>query len=187
MHNILHRDTFMDNQNLKLDNTTVLDRKEIEPQHIISVSKFIILSVLTFGIYEVWWMYKAWKFFKQRDMDDSTPAARAIFWIFFLTPLLEDIKKFAKENNYTKSYPSTKLSIGFFVFTIAARLPDPYWLISIFSFMFLIPAFTAFNHARINSPNIESINQSSFSGKQFILIVIGAICWLLVLSVLLKG
>ena len=46
-------------QEIKSSNLT----DEIEPQYIISANKFVVLSFITFGLYTVWWFYKAWRFF----------------------------------------------------------------------------------------------------------------------------
>jgi len=36
---------------------------------------FIFLSIITLGLYSVWWIYKAWRFFQQKEMIDIMPAA----------------------------------------------------------------------------------------------------------------
>src|SRR5258708_37159984 len=47
--------------------------------YIISIPKLIILSTVTFGIYDIYWFYKQWKSFKaERDLK-VTPWARALF------------------------------------------------------------------------------------------------------------
>ena len=154
----------------------------VAPQEIISVNKFIILAILTLGIYQIWWIYKAWRFFQQKDRLNIMPAARAIFSIFFLNALFKRIMSFALEKGYHENYTSELLVAGFIFTNVMTRLPDPYWLIAIFSFVFLIPPFKAFNYARVNAPDLVVIQQSSFNSKQIVLIVLGSILWILNLA-----
>ena len=109
------------------------------------------------------------------------PAARALFSIFFLNSLFNKILEFAKEKGYNDNYSPTTLFIGFIIGNILAKLPDPFWLISILSFIFYIPPFKALNFAKQNSTDIIVSEQTSFSSRQIALIVIGVIFWALVL------
>jgi hypothetical protein len=63
-------------------NTHAPETSEIDEQKIISLNKFIFLSIISFGAYEIWWIYKAWKFYQQKENLDIMPAARALFSIF---------------------------------------------------------------------------------------------------------
>lgn len=158
-----------------------LEKTEIETQSIISLNKFIFLSFISFGTYEIWWIYKSWKFFKQKDELDINPIARALFSIFFLHSLFNEILDFAQEKNYDKSYSSNFLFFGFIILNFLSKLPEPFWLISILSFLFLIPPFKALNFAKMNSTEFKVIEQNKFSTRQIILIVIGIIFWSLVI------
>lgn len=109
------------------------------------------------------------------------PAARAIFSIFFLNSLFNRILDFAKQKGYDGSYSSTTLFIGFLIGNLLAKLPDPFWLVSLLSFVFLIRPFNALNYAKQNSNEIIVKEQNSFSGRQIGLIVIGVIFWGLVI------
>lgn len=171
----------IENQNDVFDDETLEVNSDIEKQYIINVNKFIFLSIVSLGIYEIWWIYKAWRFFQQKEKSDIMPAARAIFSIFFLISLFNKILTFAREKGYTFSYSSVLLFVAFLVCNLLTRLPDPFWLISIISFVFLIPPFKALNYAKQSSTDIIVIEQTSFSGKQVGIIVFGIIFWILIL------
>ena len=153
----------------------------VEEQQIISVNKFIFLSVLTFGVYELWWMYKAWRFFQQKEGSDIRPALRVVFGVIFLTSLFYKIHDFAGERGYSKSYYSWLLFVGFFITNLLSRLPEPFWLLSLLSFIFLIPPFQALNYAMKNSTDFVVREQTSFSNRQIGLIFVGLTMWVLVL------
>ena len=172
----------MENQNKTIDDTTVaLPNTNVEEQKIISLNKFIVLCICSFGLYPIWWIYKAWRFYQQKENSDIMPALRAILSMFFLIPLFNKILTFAKEKGYTQNFSSVGLFIGFLIGNFISKLPDPFWLISIFSFVFLIPPFKALNYAKLKSEEFVVSEQASFSGRQIGLMVVGIILWLLVL------
>jgi hypothetical protein len=171
----------MENHNDILDNDLSESGNYIDEQQIISQDMFIVLCVASFGIYPVWWIYKAWKFYKQKEMLDIMPAARAIFSIFFLQNLLVKILDFAKEKGYEGNYSPFALFLGFLFTNMLSNLPDPLWMISILSFVFLISPFNALNYAKQNSDDFIVTVQTSFNGRQIGLIIAGLIFWGLVI------
>ncbi|MCU4581236.1 DUF4234 domain-containing protein [Acinetobacter gyllenbergii] len=154
---------------------------------IISMKKFIVLSIISFGLYQIWWMFKAWRFFAIKDNLKIMPAVRAIFSIFFLYSLFNKIQSYAQENGYTRSFSAAWMFVGYLLITFACNLPDPYWLISLFNFIFMIPAFVAFNYAKTQSDEVNSLIQEKFSTAHVVVIIIGSLLWLLVLAGLLMG
>ncbi|ENX21666.1 hypothetical protein F892_00904 [Acinetobacter vivianii] len=149
---------------------------------IISLKKFIFLSVISLGLYELWWIFKAWRFLALKDNLNIMPAARAIFSIFFLYSLFKRIREYAKEKGYAQDFSSGWMYVGYLVFALLlARLPDPYWLISSLSFIFLVPAFLALNDAKRQSHEFNVVIQEKFNTAQIIVIIIGSIFWILLL------
>lgn len=157
---------------------TDINKTEIE---IVDSGKFILLFILSFSFYGLWWMYKSWKFFKEKESLDILPAARAIFAIIFLFPLLEKIKGFAKTTGYNSGYSSGLLTFAFIFLNIAAsQLPEPFWLISYLSFVFLIAPVNAFNFAIENSGQYNAW-RGGFNNRQIGILVVGVIVWVLAL------
>jgi len=153
----------------------------------ISVTKFIILTVVTLGLYEIWWIYKSWCFFGDKERSDIMPALRTVFSIIFLIPLFNKILKLAKGNGYKHDYVSAFLFVGYVIASFIAMLPDPFWLLTLFSFIFLIPPFKALNYAMDYCPEFRITEQESFSGRQIFLLIAGGICWITGLILLFMG
>ncbi len=105
-----------------------------------------------------------------------------MFSVFFLHSLFDRIKRFAGENGYQETYSTNSLFWGFLIFSLLSLLPDFLWLISVFSFVFLIPPFEALNYALRNSPDYTVVEQESMSSRQIGLIVVGILFWILMLS-----
>lgn len=148
---------------------------------IINVNKFIILCILTLGLYSIWWMYKAWRFFKEKDFLDVLPVMRAIFSIFFLYALFERIKTYANDNGYTESYSSWGLFILYLGINFLNWLPDPFSFLSVFSFVALLAPFRAFNYSIKSSEDFKAIEADGFNSRQVGLIVFGIVFWGLIL------
>ena len=148
---------------------------------IVNSTKFILLSFLTLGLYPVWWMYKSWKFLKEKDNLDVWPVARAFFAIFFIFSLLDRILKFAKSKGYEKTYSGGTLSALFVIMSFTSRLPDPLGLISILAFFTLVQPVKALNYGILHSEEYNAFEKSSYNTRQIVLIVVGILIWGLIL------
>jgi len=147
----------------------------------ISVGKFVFLSIITMGLYEVWWIYKSWRFFKYKDNLDIAPAIRAMTSFIFLIPLFNKILKLASANGYKQKYSSIFLFFGYFVVCLLVKLPKPAMLVAILAFVFLIPPFKALNYAFDYCDGYVVFEQKGFNGREVFLIVVGSIFWFLLL------
>lgn len=156
----------------------------VEEQRIISLNRFIFLSVISFGLYPIWWIFEAWRFFMQKDKLDIMPAARAIFAVFFIYSLFNRIQNYAEAYGYRAKFSSALMCIGYIGGSMLAQLPDPYLLISVAAFVFLIPAFQALNDAKQNTQGLKIVHIHKFSTPQWILAIFGSIFWLLILAAL---
>lgn len=150
-------------------------------------NKFIILFIFSLGLYAIWWMYKSWKIFQEKEEPNMMPAARAIFGLFWAHSLFERIQKFAKSNGHTSTYNSGLLFIGYFLMNLSSRLPDPIGLIAIFAFLFFIPPVQAFNFAIMNSEDYDGEEVARYSARQMVVVGLGALMWSLMILGLLSG
>ena len=114
--------------------------------HHVAVWKFALLSILTVGTYDIIWFYKNWKFIKERDGSDIMPFWRAIFGVLWCFPLAKDIRQHSPEPapGYLGALP-----LAYLAFHLCWKLPEPWWLISMFSFIPL--AVLVLQVHRINS------------------------------------
>lgn len=154
------------------------------PVEIISVNKFVFLSVMTLSVYAIWWIYKVWQFFKEKDKLDIIAGARAIFSLFFFYSLLEKIQNFAKSTGYAESYSSAFLFVIYFMLSLVGLLPESWGLITYvgtLSFLLLIPPLKAFNQSIINSGEHKALEHDGFSSGEVAFIVFGIVFWCLFL------
>ncbi len=151
---------------------------------VLPVWKFILLSVITFGLYELFWFYKYWKLLKEEKTLKISPFWRAFFAPLFAGSIAGHLKKYLTDKGVAKeilaSCDSTLIGITYFVIFILWKLPDPYWLISFFTFASMLPLVKATNaYWQKEEQNLPS---KKFTWWQIILIVLGII--LLILSII---
>ena len=107
-----------------------------------STLKFTLMSICTFGIYELYWFYKNWALIKERTGQKIMPFWRALFSPLWAYSCFKHIKTSAGENNIQESLSIGSLAVVYFILLASLRLPEPLWLISFFSFAPIIQANT---------------------------------------------
>jgi len=157
--------------------TSIENRENINS---ISQTRFIVLCILTFGIYQTWWIYKSWRFFNYKDKLETNPATKTIFSIFYLIPLFQRIKHYSKDNNLKANYSSLIQYVGVVGLSFLS-LNESLWLVSMFTFVFLIRPFKSLNNAISNDPDYQLTKKSNYSGRQWLILVIGSLFWTLLL------
>lgn len=142
--------------------------------------KLTVMSICTFGIYELYWFYKNWVLIKERTGQNIMPFWRAFFGPIWAYSCFKHIKNSSNEFNLPESLSIGLLALTYFVLHSLWRLPDPYWLVSIFSFLLLIPANNV--ALKINRSLIpEFTDNSRFSGWNWFGIVFGGMFFIFAL------
>lgn len=147
---------------------------------LITVEKFIFLTFITFGLYQIWWTYKAWKFVKETDRYDVYPVLRTLFGVIFLFDLFKWINFKANfEMNYGKSFNILVMYLIVILLNLASRI-DSIAYISLFSVIGYIMPFQSMNYIKENTPVYYTYYINGFNTRQIILIVLGLILWSLI-------
>jgi len=101
----------------------------------IRLDKFVILCITTFGLYEMVWFYRNWKRVEHYERSKLIPWARALFAPFWYYALL---------NRISHRFDFA-LVVLYFALHGMVRLPDPYWMLSLLSFLALLPPVLEIN------------------------------------------
>ena len=71
----------------------------------ISKKRMVLCSILTLGLYDLYWMYQNWKALKIARKDpDNGPLGQTVFWIFYLYSLFKTIFKDADKVGFKSRY-----------------------------------------------------------------------------------
>lgn len=138
----------------------------------VSVFKFVVLSVCSFGLYELYWFYKNWQRIAVQSSEKLSPFMRAFWSVFWSFSMFNRIKELGIRNSVPIRWSAGLLGSLYFVLALSWRLPDPWWLVSILSFLPFLPVVgsAAAINARVASD--EAAN-TSFSRANVAMVVIG--------------
>lgn len=146
---------------------------------------FFLLSILTFGIYEIYWFYRNWDYIKIHKNMDIKPGWRTaglfvpIYGLVLIYRQLRDIRDFSREAGIDKNYSPGWISFSWIILNAFWKLPDPFWFLSFLSVWPLAFVQSILNlYWKKEQP--ELVERTKFSGGQIALIVIGGIWWILV-------
>jgi hypothetical protein len=109
------------------------------PFYCVSPAKLSILSFATIGLYELYWFYRNWALIRARSGRDISPFWRGVFAIFYCHALATTVDSAAKSVNVPERLRPGLVAAGYAALLVTQRLPDPWWLVCLFSFVPLIP------------------------------------------------
>lgn len=151
--------------------------------YVISLWKLFILSVVTFGLYDVYWFYRQWKSFYA--VKNQKHGWLYIFFVSFFAgissfSLFKIIANEVKNVDQNRSLRATGLSILFIIINVLYKLPSPYWLLSSLSVLALLPVQNTINYYWRKKYG-ERLTGSGFGVGNFIVAFIGIIFFILAL------
>ncbi len=131
--------------------------------------KLVILTVLTFGLYEIVWFFKYWKTIKNANNEKISPLWRALFAgfsCFWLFPILA--KYIAKHD--VKAFSGVGMASAYFILNALYKAPDPFWLLSLLSLIPIIIIQTKINN--INKTFYPNAGISKWTWKTTLFLVL---------------
>lgn len=148
----------------------------------VATHKFIVLSICTGGIYELYWCYQNWKRLKQTSAEHLSPFWRAFFAPLWGFSLFKRVAVLAGATDVPVQWSSGLLATLYLVASALWKLPDPWWLISLGSFAPMIPVQQAAQ--RINahySAQCPEAPNNTYSTANLATIVVGVLLLILVI------
>lgn len=109
------------------------------PLFSVATHKFIVLSICTLGIYELYWCYQIWSHLKTASGENIRPFWRAAFAPLWAFALFHRIQDEALAAGVAAGWSAGALATAYFVLNAAWRLPDPWWLITFGSWIPMLP------------------------------------------------
>lgn len=142
-----------------------------------SQSLFIVLTLVTLGLYLVWWNYKIWCYYRDRDKLDIYPAGRTLYAILFLYSFFRRILNRAKSLGYEKTYSPGILLALYFLTTIVAQLPFGVFPALLGFVLVINPVFDAQRFVLIHDPQTSFEENRILNNRQLLLVLFGLTGW----------
>ncbi len=146
----------------------------------VSLTKLLVMSLCTFGVYQAFWLFSQWYYVKDREKPAISLLLRVFFAIFFCYPLFRRIRATANAQNISPSFSPVGCATGWIIFALLAVSRSPLGLISPFSVLFLLPVQRTVN-AINQAADPEHDRNNTFTVLNTAAIVIGGVLWLLVI------
>lgn len=150
------------------------------PLFAVGTAKVFVMSLVTFGIYLLYWFYRHWSLIRARDRSDIMPFWRAFFSIFWVYSLFKRARQDGETYGVSDGFAAGALAVAYVILQFSYNLPDPWWLIG-----FASGAVAALAQQYINKVNLaaapEHERNESYSGWNWFGIAVGGICLALVL------
>jgi predicted nucleic acid-binding Zn ribbon protein len=146
----------------------------------------ILLSVLSFGFYNIYWFYRNWKQLKTHKNLDLSPGWRTLglfvplLGLLFIYEQFQDIKKFSEKAGVGMTFSPGSMLLAYMILNALRALPDPYGIAYLLSFMPLVAVQGILNiYWEIEQPGLA--RRTFFSAREIVLLVIGGLLFILVI------
>lgn len=90
--------------------------------YVVSPKKFLLLTILTSGLYTAYWSYRNWRHIKVVDNNSTWPVARGLFSIFFVHSLLSDVNRNLQSTGNDYEWNPQLIATSFVVVAIISTL-----------------------------------------------------------------
>jgi hypothetical protein len=149
----------------------------------IPISRLIFMSIITNGLYEYYWIYKNWKFLKNRDGLRIMPFWRGVFGILFVYGIMYKIKSDKQLNSFeAPQFSSGILSAGWIILSLIATglgwSSDNYlnlfgMVLVAINFLFLLPAQSYIN--QVNDARTPRPSYTPWTTGHVVVLVFGLV------------
>lgn len=163
-------------------------RQQQEPLFLyIPAVRLVALSIASMGLYEIYWIYRNWRYVKERDGLQITPFWRGIFGIFFCHSLLRRMYEDEEARAYwLPTFSPNGLATTWIILRLFANALDraPQMWTSIVSglipsFLCLLPVQNYVNDVtRKRNPGCPYYG---WSAGHVVCLVLGIILWILII------
>jgi len=90
--------------------------------HVVSLRKFWLLFIATFGLYSYYWFYRQWARYRTRHRESLWPVARAVFSIFFMHALNRNVDDALRKARIRHAWWPGAGATAFVVLSIASAI-----------------------------------------------------------------
>jgi hypothetical protein len=151
----------------------------------VGLFKLAIMSVTTLGVYQGYWMYRNWKYLRQRRKIKANSVRRSDYPFFFIYPLFREIRAVGATISSQPMVAPQLLFVLWLALTFLVNLPDPYYFLGNLD---IIPILIVQNYVlKLNREyGCERFIDYKLTAKNWLSIVVGIVANIVVLIISLK-
>ncbi|WP_425410505.1 DUF3857 domain-containing transglutaminase family protein [Hyphococcus sp.] len=158
--------------------------------HPVSLTKFIILSIASVGLYAIFWMWRCWRWVNAQEDRSIMPFWRAFFSMIWFYPLFAEIRG-QQETRKAPVILGALLTLGVIIFSIGGNLASRAYenetgigalaagVSSGLAFLFFVPLVLWVNSLNRDAPAVIKAN-SKWTAHTFGALFCGFIFWALI-------
>lgn len=144
----------------------------------VPLPKFIILSILSAGLYPLYWFWHNWKLIREQEQKDYSPILRALFSFLYFADLARIALQAAKAKHYQESYNPTMLAWIYFIGILASLSGSMIGsILTVVGFLMIVPILRAMNYT--NSHTEGGSIQVKLTSSELIVTAVGIAIWIL--------
>ena len=146
----------------------------------------VLLSIATFGIYEIYWFYRNWRDLKDHKRLAISPGWKTaglfvpVYGLILAYRQLKEIKEGAAQGGVIRLYDPGSILAAWIILNALWKLPDPAWMLSFLSIWPLAIVQRTLNAFWQKEEDGLPV-RTGLSGGQITLVVIGGLWFLLVI------
>jgi hypothetical protein len=97
------------------------------------------MSIFSSGLYALWWCFKNWLYIRNCISRPIEPGWRAIFSVFYIYPMLKEIKRIGEAHGFNDKLAVGALATVFILITVAAQVTGLGRMLTILTILPLLP------------------------------------------------
>jgi hypothetical protein len=110
-------------------------------------------------LFPLYWFFRQWEAERQATGEPLSPVWRSLFSAFFAYSLFKRMAARLEVDGVGPTFSPGLLAIAFFVLSVTWRLPSPWWLVSLGSFIPVYPVQAAINRAARTADPEADLNE----------------------------
>ena len=155
------------------------------PFFAVSERKLLVLSLLTFSLYQFYWFYRNWQIEKRTEHPAIMPVGRSLLVYFFCHAAFRRVSERAVAHGL-QPLPAGALTIGWVVSSLMGEIPPPYFFAVFLTPLFMLPVQRAANAVnRIEAPGHDPNDRFTLWNVLWVGVTLlcAALAWLVLRSV----
>lgn len=154
--------------------------------YVVALRKFVLLYVLTLGLYSIYWFYRNWNLYRHFHKVKLWPVPRSIFQIFFVHRLFESVDARLGRAGQRHDWNARTQATAYVILSIATYLadrmdPGTYMPVSMLilaaSFVTIFPLLAAQRAINLAEGDPTGSTNAELSGANIAWMIAGGLLW----------